>query len=68
MSGLLDMESNLQEVVRGEGGRWLVIGGWNTLRSTMLRPNCINERELKDSLNGYEHKYTGIRLGRRPKS
>ena len=67
MSGLLDMESNLQEIVRGKDSSWLVIGGWNTLRPIMLRTKCTHERHLKASLNGYEHKYTGLRLGRRPK-
>jgi hypothetical protein len=68
VTGLLDMESNLQEVVRSEDGRWWVIGGWNTLRSADLRQQCVKERELQPSLKDYRRRFTGFRVGRRLKS
>ncbi len=68
VTGLLDMESNLQEIVRSEDGTWYVIGGWNTQREYELRDSCLAERPLKSSLEDFRRKFTGLRIGRRPRS
>ena len=49
--GLLDMESNVQEIVRGPDGWLRVIGGWNRLRTDKLKAACLESRALEPSLS-----------------
>lgn len=68
-TGLFDMESNLQEVCRGENDAYHVIGGFNRLRSGNLRLACLNPRPLIDTLKDKFGltRFTGLRLCRQPR-
>ncbi|MBI4582590.1 MAG: protein kinase [Planctomycetes bacterium] len=66
-SGLLDMESNLQELVRDLEGRFGVIGGWNLLRESELSDHCLKERPFKLGSRDPLKKYTGLRVARKTK-
>jgi hypothetical protein len=65
-TGLLDMESNLQEVVHDESGSWRVVGGWNALRGWELLQMCTVSRPYSTGASDWMAGFTGFRLGRRP--
>jgi hypothetical protein len=64
-TGLYDMEANVQEIVRGEDGKWMVVGGYNGLRPSLLESLCQSQRELSDE--SWLRRLTGFRLARRPR-
>ena len=66
---LFDMESNVQEIVRGEDGQWVVIGGQNRQRASDLLQSCLRERKLRTTTKSVfrDYNFTGFRIARRPK-
>jgi hypothetical protein len=66
-TGLLDMEANVQELVRGSDGRLRVIGGWNGLREYELKDACLEDRDLAPLLKDVGGALIGLRVGRRLK-
>jgi hypothetical protein len=65
-TGLLDMESNIQEIVRDENGLWYVIGGHNRDRVEDLESRCTAARPYLYGTSLWAYKYTGFRLCREP--
>jgi serine/threonine protein kinase len=65
---LLDMESNLQEIVHDDNGRWLVIGGHNALSSNELRDQFQRSELLTKPFSEDEGQITGLRVARLKKS
>jgi hypothetical protein len=65
-TGLLDMESNLQEIVQDENRLWYVIGGYNTLRESDLPWACTEKRFYNTGTENWAGKFTGFRLVRKP--
>ena len=64
---LLDMESNLQEIVYDERGLEVVIGGHNHLADAeKIQRNCVVSRPFDNDQRGMMRQMTGIRLSRRP--
>ena len=65
-TGFLDMESNVQEVVRG-GGFYYVLGAHNATReSELIERYCLRPRPFTDVLSSLSGALTGFRLCRRP--
>lgn len=65
-TGILDMESNVQEIVRDDTGLWYVIGGYNLLRENDLLHFCAQKRLYSTATESWAGKFTGFRLARRP--
>ncbi len=65
-TGLLDMEANVQEIVRDDNGFWNVIGGYNANRLDELDKRCTGMRLFKPSTEDWPSRFTGFRLGRKP--
>ena len=65
-TGLLDMESNLRELVV-ENDRWYVIGGHNALRPVDLSEACVRAQRIEIALREHEGRYVGLRIARRKK-
>ena len=66
-TGLLDMESNVQEIVRDDNNLWYVIGGYNTLRGDQLGWACTEKRLYTTATESWAGKFTGFRVGRKPR-
>ena len=65
-TGLLDMESNVQEVVRG-GDFYYVLGAHNAAReSELIERYCLRPRAFTDVPSSLSGGLTGFRLCRRP--
>ena len=67
-TGLLDMESNLQEIVLGQYGSLFVIGGYNAHRESELQRKCTDHRLYATGAEDWAGKYTGFRVVRKPKN
>ncbi len=65
-TGLLDMEANIQEIVRDDNGFWNVIGGYNAHRLEELDKRCTAMRLFQPSTEDWPSRFTGFRLGRKP--
>jgi len=66
-TGLLDMESNLQEIVLGQYGSLYVIGGYNQHRESELEHYCTKLRLYQTAAEDWASKFTGFRVLRKLK-
>jgi len=68
---LLDMESNVQEIVRDTKdpeAEYAVIGGFNRLKTLdALKTSCLDSRATSAAESEIAARFTGFRIARRPK-
>jgi hypothetical protein len=66
---LLDMESNLQEIVLDDNDLYAVIGGHNQLDDVdRMEQHCLAARRFDTDTREMLGRFTGVRLCRRPKT